>query len=343
MLLSVVIPVFNEEQALPLLLRALLPALEKLGCEFEVVFVDDGSRDGTMATLRLVAAADPRVKLVGFSRNFGHQAAVTAGLDAAAGDAVVVMDADLQDPPAVLVEMLQLYRAGYDVVSPQRASRNTDTWFKRLTAAGFYWLMRRGVDDRLTPQVGDFRLYSRRAVTALGGLRERHRFLRGMVAWLGLCEAVVPFHRGPRAAGETKYPLRKMLRFAWTAITSSSALPLRLTSLAGLALTAGGLSYLGYILYVTFVTQTTVAGWASLASLQVLFSGATLLAIGLVGDYLARVYEEAKGRPLYVVSDTQNLSHTPDVPRAVWLPPARRPLPVGSPVPEWRIPAEVGG
>lgn len=320
MRLSVVIPVYDEEQALPSLLATLRPVLDGLGAPWEAVFVDDGSRDGSRRLLEREAAADPRVKVVGFSRNFGHQAAVTAGLDAASGDAVIVMDADLQDPPELLRQMVLLYLAGYDVVSPQRTGRDGETRFKRATAAGFYRVMRRGVDPRLTPQVSDFRLYSRRAVDALGELREGHRFLRGMVAWLGLKEAVIPFRRAARVAGETKYPLRKMLRFAWTAVTSSSAAPLRLTSVAGLALTAAGAGYLLYVLYATYAARSTVPGWSSLASLQVLFGGVTLSAIGLVGDYLARVYEEAKGRPLYVVAETRNLART-YAPRAVWLPP----------------------
>ena len=322
MLLSVVIPLFNEEETLPLLLKRLWDALEHLedGISKEILFINDGSSDATARILEEAGLKDARIKAIHFSRNFGHQAAVTAGLDIASGDAVVVMDADLQDPPELLAQMIEKYREGYDIVSPQRVSRDGETWFKKITAQAFYSLMRAGVDKRLTSQVGDFRLYSRAAVLGMRGLRERHRFLRGMVAWLGLKEAVIPFKRSARVAGETKYPLWKMLRFAWTAITSSSALPLRITSFAGLLSMLGGFVYLGYILYVTFVTQTTVPGWSSLASLQVLFNGAILLAIGLVGDYLARVYEEAKDRPLYVVDKTLNVTVLPKVDGALWLP-----------------------
>ncbi len=308
MLLSLVIPVYNEEEALPCLLDALRPVLSAMECDYEIVFVDDGSRDGSASFLARAAAADARIKVLGFSRNFGHQAAITAGLDFASGDAVVVMDADLQDPPELLPEMVSLYEQGYEVVSAQRVGREGEGLFKRGTASLFYRLMQRAVDERLPAQVGDFRLFSRSAVAALRGFREQHRFLRGLVAWLGLKEAIVPFRRPARVAGVTKYPTWKMMRFAWTAISSFSALPLKLSLGAGLLLTAIGVVYSVYVLYETVVLQTTVRGWSSLVCLQVLFSGATLTAVGLVGDYVARIYEEAKGRPLYVLDEVLNIS-----------------------------------
>jgi dolichol-phosphate mannosyltransferase len=307
MLLSLVIPAYNEADALPALRETLERVLPVLDCETEILFIDDGSGDHTAEMIRHWAQQDDRVKLLAFSRNFGHQAAVTAGLDFAAGDAVVVMDADLQDPPELLPQMLELYRDGYDVVSAQRCDRACDGRLKRATAAGFYWLMRNAVDARLVPQVGDFRLFSRAAVLALRRFREQHRFMRGLVAWLGLKEAILPYRRQVRCAGATKYPLWKMLRFAWTAITSSSGLPLRATMAGGGILTAGGLLYALYVLFETLVRRATVPGWSSLVCLQVTFSGAILLAIGLVGDYLAKVYEESKGRPLYVLTEAVNV------------------------------------
>jgi glycosyltransferase involved in cell wall biosynthesis len=305
MFLSLVIPVYNEEAAIPLLLPALARVLERMDCGYEIVFVNDGSTDGTARLLRAAAAADPAVKVLEFSRNFGHQAAITAGLDFAAGDAVVVMDADLQDPPELLPQMVELYRRGYDVVSPQRVARAGDGAFKRTTAALFYRLMRRTVDRRLVSEVGDFRLFSRAAVTALRRFREQHRFMRGLVAWLGLKEALVPFQRQPRAAGETKYPLSKMLGFAWTAITSFSALPLRLVLGGGLLLTVTGLAVTCYVLFA--LLRGWPAAWETIIGLQLLLSGVTLLAVGLVGDYVGRIYAEAKGRPLYVVAEALNL------------------------------------
>ena len=306
-LLSIVIPLFNEEAVLPLLVARLNETLARLDCESEVLLIDDGSRDGTPALARQIAGDDPRYRVLSFSRNFGHQAAITAGLDFAGGDAVAIMDADLQDPPEILGRMLELYREGYDVVSAQRESREGDGLWKRATASAFYWIMRKTVDERLTAEVGDFRLLSRGAVHALRSFREQHRFMRGLIAWLGLTEATVPFKRGPRAAGTTKYPTLKMAAFAWTAVTSFSGLPLRLGVLAGMFLTGLGALYFVYAAYRALVAHATVPGWTSLVFLQIFFSGATLLSIGLMGEYLARIYDESKRRPLYVLRDLVNV------------------------------------
>ena len=307
MLLSVVIPVFNEAEVLAILVPSLQMVLGQTGCPSEIVFVDDGSTDGSTETLKKLAASDATIKVLHFSRNFGHQAAVTAGLDFALGDAVVIMDADMQDPPELILDMLKLYRQGFEVVSAQRATRASDTHFKSWTAGLFYWLMKHAVDPRIQPEVGDFRLLSRVVVNAVCQFREQHRFMRGLIAWLGFREAVVSFHRQPRAAGETKYPLSKMLRFAWIAISSFSALPLRLTVLLGVIFMIGGIGYLGYALFTALVLKSVVPGWTSLVCIQIIFSGITLFAIGMVGDYVARIYEEAKARPLYVVASTCNL------------------------------------
>jgi dolichol-phosphate mannosyltransferase len=321
-LLSIIIPVFNEAAVMPLLVSRLNDTLARLDCDVEVLLVDDGSRDDTVALARDVARTDPRYRVLSFSRNFGHQAAITAGLDFAGGDAVVIMDADLQDPPEVVIRMVELYRQGYDVVSAQRQSREGDGLWKRATASAFYWIMRKTVDERVMPEVGDFRLLSRGAVTALRAFREQHRFMRGLIAWLGLREATVPFSRGPRAAGMTKYPTLKMAAFAWTAITSFSGLPLRLGMLAGLFLTTLGVLYFVYAAYRALVVHATVPGWTSLVFLQIFFSGATLLSIGLLGEYLARVYDESKRRPLYVLRETVNLpAEPPGVSRVVILQP----------------------
>ena len=308
MTLSLVIPVFNEDAVLPLTIERLRSVLSSMHCDYEILFINDGSRDRTLEILSREATADPRIKVVSFSRNFGHQAAVTAGLDFAIGDAVVVMDADLQDPPELLPKMVELYRQGYDVVSPQRVSREGDTWFKRQTADLFYSLMRKLADADMPKQVGDFRLLSREAVRAVRQFREQHRFMRGMVAWLGLKEALLPFQRQPRAAGETKYPLWKMLRFSWTAITSFSAVPLRLTMTLGFLTVAFAFGYLCYAVFIAFASGHVTWGWTSMVFLQCFFSGLTLICIGLMGDYIARIYEEAKSRPLYVANQTLNLA-----------------------------------
>jgi polyisoprenyl-phosphate glycosyltransferase len=292
-----------------------------MDCSYEVILVNDGSRDETRQLLEKAAAANHRIKVLEFSRNFGHQAAIIAGLDFASGDAVVVMDADLQDPPEILPEMVDLFQGGYDVVSAQRIQREGETVFKRVTASLFYWVMRRMVDKHMRPEVGDFRLFSRAAIVAIRKFREQHRFMRGLVAWLGLKEVIVPFRRQERSGGDTKYSVLKMLRFAWTAISSFSALPLRLSLVVGLFVVFGGLSYLFHTVYVGLVRKTALPEWTSLVAFQVIFSGATLVAIGLLGDYVARIYEESKGRPLYVLNDMVNLKQPErEVLRAVVLP-----------------------
>jgi dolichol-phosphate mannosyltransferase len=306
MLLSLVIPVLNEAETIPLMLSRLRKALQ--GIKWECIIVDDGSTDMTPRVLELAALEDQRIKLLRFSRNFGHQIAVTAGLDFADGDAVVVMDADLQDPPELLPQMLELFSQGYDIVSPQRISRESETRFKRWTAKLFYRTLSRMADQKLTPDVGDFRLFSRRAVLAIRALREQHRYMRGMAAWLGLKEAILPFERAPRAAGETKYPFLKMLRFAWTGVSSFSAFPLRISIAAGCILSCTGFLYLLRVVYMALWTNSLVPGWASVVALQCAFSGMILLALGAVGDYVARTYEETKGRPLYVVTDACNVA-----------------------------------
>ncbi|MBS1798694.1 MAG: glycosyltransferase family 2 protein [Acidobacteria bacterium] len=318
MFLSVVIPVFNESAALPLLFPRLRDSLRDF--RWEVIFVDDGSRDETPEILACAALCDPCIKVLRLTRNFGHQAAVTAGLDFAEGDAVIVMDADLQDPPELLPRMVALYEQGYDVVSPQRVSRQAETMFKRWTATLFYRSLSLFSKQQLTNDVGDFRLFSRRAVKAIRSLREQHRYMRGMVAWLGMKEVLLPFERHARAAGETKYPLLKMLRFACTAISSFSALPLRISIAAGCLLSCGGFLYLFYVIYLALFTSALIPGWASVVGLECIFSGMILLALGGIGDYLARTYEEAKQRPLYVVTSTCNISASQRVPeRAIVL------------------------
>jgi dolichol-phosphate mannosyltransferase len=308
MLLSIIIPVYNEAAGIPALLERLRSAAQHLDADYEVIFVNDGSTDESGRILTEMSAADRRLKVLSLSRNFGHQAAITAGLDFANGDAVVVMDADLQDPPEILPEMLHSMRQGYDVVSAQRQARPGDGLWKRMTAAAFYWFMRRFVDQRLAPEVGDFRLFSRQAVLAVRSFREQHRFMRGLVAWLGLREAIVPFHRETRAHGTTKYPLFKMLQLAWTAVSSFSALPLRLTTAMGLVVTLLGTAYFIYSIFVALVARIAIPGWTSLVCLQIIFSGTILVAVGMVGNYVARTYEESKQRPLYVVASLDNFA-----------------------------------
>lgn len=318
MLLSVVIPVLNEAATVQLMMERLRSALHE--ASWEAIFVDDGSTDATPAILEREAMRDPRVKVIRLSRNFGHQAAVTAGLDYADGDAVAVMDADLQDPPELLKSMLELFSRGYDIVSPQRNTRAGETMFKRGTAKMFYRVLSRMAEQPITPDVGDFRLYSRRAVLAIRSLREQHRYMRGMVAWLGLKEVTIPFDRDARAAGQTHYPLLKMLRLAWTGITSFSAFPLRISLAAGCILSAAGFLYFLRVTYLALWTHSLVPGWASVIALQCVFSGMILLALGAIGDYVGKNYEEVKERPLYVVTEAQNVAMAERwLPRAIVL------------------------
>ena len=302
--LSIVVPCHNESQVLPLL-RARFEALPCQGLEF--VLVNDGSTDETIFALVDWAKADPRAKVIHLARNFGHQAAVTAGLERATGDAIVIIDADLQDPPELIPEMVKLYEAGYDVVYGQRTAREGETAFKRLSAWIFYRAMRMLVQPDLPADAGDFRLISRRLLDALKELRETHRFLRGMVNWVGFPQVPIGYKRDARAAGETKYPLSKMLKFAWTAALSFSPAPLRLSFLIGLVMTLVGISYGIYAVWRVAMGLYVVPGWTSLIVSVCLIGGSTQLSLGILGEYVARIFEEAKGRPLYLVARTYNL------------------------------------
>jgi polyisoprenyl-phosphate glycosyltransferase len=311
-LLSIVIPVYNEDQVLPLLRAQLTTLVGELLCPVEVILVDDGSADQSYAYLRSWALEDPAIKVIALSRNFGHQLAITAGMDASSGDAVVIMDADLQDPPALIPEMIRSYCEGYDVVYGQRTERDGETWFKRASAAMFYAMMRRFVDPRLPANTGDFRLVSRRVIEALRRVREHDRFVRGIVAWLGFPQKALPYRRAGRAAGTTKYPLAKMLRLALDAMVSCSDLPLVMIRRVGMLATLASLVVLVRtgVLYFTDPARPSLA-FAGLAGLIGLFGGATLIAIGVVGIYVAKIFTEARGRPLYLVRDAVNVAPEP--------------------------------
>jgi dolichol-phosphate mannosyltransferase len=309
-LLSIVIPAYNEQEVIPHLRPRLEAFLQTLPCSVEVLFVNDGSADRTLELLMDWAGADPRIKVAALARNFGHQAAVTAGLDMAIGDAVVVMDADLQDPPEVVLEMIREYCRGFDVVYGQRASRQNESAFKRLTAWGFYRFMRRFIHPDLPADTGDFRLVSRECLDALKAMRETHRFLRGMVAWVGFPQTAVRFDRPARAAGSTKYPLRKMIHFAWTAAVSFSPLPLRLSLGLGIITAMLGI-IVSIIAVVSKLTGHTTAGWTSQVILVCMVGGAILVSNGILGEYIGRIFEQSKGRPLYIVSRTMNLPKPP--------------------------------
>jgi polyisoprenyl-phosphate glycosyltransferase len=308
--LSVIIPIFNEAAVIDELRRRLAEVMGKLESSvrsWEVIFIDDGSRDDSLAKLRGMAAVEARFKVVSFARNFGHQLAITAGVDMADGDAVVIMDADLQDPPEVVIEMLALWRKGFDVVYGVRRTRAGETAFKRLTAALFYRLLKWMLGGVSIPvDAGDFRLMSRPVVLTLRALRERHRFVRGMVAWVGFKQSPVYYDREARFAGETKYPFSKMLRFAIDAITSFSILPLRLASWLGVGAALVALVYALFVIYVKVFLGGVVQGWTTIMIAVALGTSAQLIMTGILGEYVGRIYEEIKRRPLYITAELLN-------------------------------------
>jgi len=304
--LSVVVPVYNEEAVIFESYTRLKGVLDRLDAPYELIFVNDGSRDATPSIIRGICETDPTVRLIDFARNFGHQTAITAGMDYASGDAVVVIDADLQDPPEVIPEMIAKWREGFDVVYGQRARRKGETLFKRFTSAAFYRLLQRMTDVDIPVDTGDFRLIDRKVCDALKKVKERNRYVRGIISWLGFKQTGVEFVREKRFAGETKYPLKKMIRFAFDAIASFSYKPLKLATYVGVTVSLGGFAYLLVVLYLKLFTTSTVTGWASMMAVNLFFNGVVLMMLGIIGEYIGRIYDEAKGRPLYVVREELN-------------------------------------
>ncbi|MBI4057616.1 MAG: glycosyltransferase family 2 protein [Elusimicrobia bacterium] len=302
-LLSVIIPGYNEEEVLPFLREKLDHVLGRLSVRSEVVLIDDGSRDRSAEIMREFARQDSRYKALLLSRNYGHQMAITAGLDHAAGDVVVVLDADLQDPPELIPEMLAKWKEGYQVVYGQRTTRQGDSWAKKVTAGIFYRFIRRlsGVD--IPRDAGDFRLMDRKVVDALKRMPEHHRFVRGMVAWAGFRQCPIFFERPPRKAGTTKYPWRKMFQFALDAIFAFSVIPLRISTGIGLLIMGFSMLEILWILYLRFILNITVKGYSSILIAILLLGGLNLLILGILGEYIGRIYIEAKNRPLYLVQE----------------------------------------
>jgi polyisoprenyl-phosphate glycosyltransferase len=301
--LSVVVPVFNEQEALPRFYPVLSEALERFCPESEIIFVNDGSTDGTARLLTELQASDPRVVIVDLSRNFGHQAALTAGLDVARGEAVLTMDADLEHPPEAIGDFLERWRAGAEIVFGVRRRGQRAGLLKRSTSKGFYWLFTRLASVELKAGAPDFRLMDRRAAAALRSMRERARFLRGMAGWVGFRQATVEFDPGERAGGASGYSLLTMIRFAINGLVSFSKVPIRLTTLMGVVVSLGAFFYAGYALYQHVIAGITVPGWTSMVVVLSLLSGVQLLALGMVGEYIGQVYDEVKQRPIYIVRE----------------------------------------
>jgi glycosyltransferase involved in cell wall biosynthesis len=300
--LSIVVPLYNEEAVLEAFHARLAAVLDALATPAEVVYVNDGSTDASLARLRDLRRRDPRVAIVDLSRNFGKEVALTAGLDHAGGDAAVLIDCDLQDPPELIADLVAGWRRGYDVVYAQRISREGDSWHKRATAALFYRLIRHTTHVDVPPQAGDFRLLSRRAIDAVGALREQHRYMKGLYAWVGFPQLGVPYRRQARAAGATKWSYWRLWNLAIEGLTSFTIGPLKLASYLGGTVAALSFAYAAWIVYKTLAYGDPVRGYPSLMVVVLFLGGVQLLCIGVMGEYLGRTFNESKGRPLYFVN-----------------------------------------
>ncbi len=304
-LLSVVVPVYNEQEVITETYRRLKASLSNLDMDIEYIFINDGSTDNTYLKLNeLIVNTD--VKLINFSRNFGHQIAISAGMDYAKGDAVVVIDADLQDPPEIISEMIEKWKEGYEVVYGKRLHREGETLFKKLTAKLFYRVIDNITDIKLPVDVGDFRLIDKKVCDSMKSLPERARYVRGLVSWIGFNQTSIEYKREKRFAGKTKYPLRKMIKLATDGIISFSYRPLKLATFLGMTVSALSFIYLIAILLQKIFTNSTVEGWASTMVVSLFFNGVMLVVIGIMGEYVGRIYEEVKSRPLYVIGELIN-------------------------------------
>ncbi|TRZ37191.1 glycosyltransferase [Niallia circulans] len=300
---SIVIPVYNEEEVIEHTYERLKTVMQSADGNYELMFINDGSRDKSVDILLQLSEQDKTIKIVDFSRNFGHQIAITAGMDYATGNAIVIIDADLQDPPELILEMIQKWKEGYDVVYAKRTSRKGETFFKKQTASAFYRTLRAMTEIDIPIDTGDFRLIDRKVCDQMNNIHEKNRFVRGLVSWVGFKQTAVEYERDERFAGETKYPLKRMLKLSLDGITSFSYKPLKLANYLGASLSVIGFIYMLIVLYQKLFTTTTVTGWSSIIVIQLFFSGITLMMLGVIGEYIGRIYDEAKNRPLYIVKD----------------------------------------
>jgi dolichol-phosphate mannosyltransferase len=300
---SIVAPIYNELENLPELYRRVKEVMDSTGESWELVLIDDGSTDGSTDAICALARQDKQVRPVIFARNFGHQIAITAGWDYARGDAVVIIDADLQDPPELILEMARKWKEGYEVVYAVRAAREGESWFKVWTASLFYRIIYRITDVKIPLDTGDFRLMDRKVVEVLKRMRERHRFPRGMSAWVGFRQIGVDYKRAARVAGETKYPFRKMFRLAINAITSFSYFPLQVATFFGFASAGIAILAIGPVIYLRITGSQAFIGQATTLIAVLFLGGVQLISLGVLGEYIGRLYDEAKGRPLYIVRE----------------------------------------
>lgn len=306
---SVVIPVYNEAEVIEETHRQLKQVMDETGEPYELIFVDDGSHDQSRELISEFCRKHAGTRLIGFSRNFGHEAATTAGLHYARGQAVVIIDADLQDPPAVILKMIEQWRAGYQVVYGKRRARKGENFFKKITASLFYRLLNRLSTIAIPMDTGDFRLIDHQVCRAMRKMKEKNRFIRGMVSWVGFRTTAVEYDRDERWAGETKYSFGKLLALAWDAVTSFSEKPLKLATYLGFCLSLVSFVYLILVVIRRISDPAAVPGWASIVVINLFFNGVVLIMLGILGEYLGRVYEETKQRPLYIIETKEGFSH----------------------------------
>jgi len=307
---SIVVPIYNETCCLDALYSRLSEVMDSTGEPWELVLVDDGSKDGSTEMIRQLAQKDARVRPVIFARNFGHQIAVTAGMDYSRGDAVTIIDADLQDPPEVILDLIAKWKEGYEVVYAVRAEREGETWFKMFTASLFYRIIFKITDVDIPMDTGDFRLLDRKVVDVLGSMKERHRFLRGMGAWVGFRQIGVPYRRAARFAGETHYPFRKMFKLALNAITGFSYFPLQLATYLGFISAGLSIITIPIVVIMRLAGDQAFFGQASTLIAVLFLGGVQLISLGILGEYIGRIYDEVKGRPLYIVSEAPSDENT---------------------------------
>ena len=300
---SIVAPIYNELENIPELYRRVKEVMDSTGEPWELILVDDGSTDGSTEGIRELAQKDEHIRPIIFARNFGHQIAITAGWDYARGDAVVIIDADLQDPPELILEMAKKWREGYEVVYAVRAERDGESWFKLWTASLFYRIIYRITDVKIPLDTGDFRLMDRKVVNVLKKMRERHRFPRGMSAWVGFKQVGIEYKRAARVAGETKYPFRKMIRLALNAVTSFSYFPLQVATFFGFASASVAILAIPIVIYMRITGSQAFFGQATTLIAVLFLGGVQLISLGILGEYIGRLYDEAKGRPLYIVRE----------------------------------------
>ena len=300
--ISIVAPAYNEQEVLGEFHRRVTEVMAGLGCQYEIVLVNDGSRDNTLALMYALRERDPHISVVDLSRNFGKEIALSAGLDHTKGDVVVVLDSDLQDPPELIPQMLDIWREGYDVVYGMRTARDGETWFKKATAKYFYRLIKSVSRVDIPKDTGDFRLMSRRAVEALSKLREEHRFMKGLFAWVGFPSSPFLYRRDPRAAGETKWNYWKLWNFALEGITSFTVAPLKVSTYLGMLIAVLALLYAVFVIWKALVYSDPVRGYPSLMTVVLFLGGVQLISVGLLGEYVGRIFNEVKRRPLYLVN-----------------------------------------